>query len=91
MSSQVLFRKLFLILRYCLLAIVVLITLFPLYYMITTSFKTPIQTYDPSVWIFKPTMENYISLFTNYKVTRYIVNSVVVTGVSIALTLVLAS
>lgn len=91
MSSQVFFRKLFLILRYFLLAIVVILTLFPLYYMITTSFKTPIQTYDPSVWFFKPTLDNYISLFANYKVAKYFVNSIIVTGVSVIITLVLAS
>lgn len=91
MYHQKTFRKLWSVIRYLLLAIVVIFTIFPIYYMITTSFKTPILTYDPSIWIFKPSMENYISLFTRYKVAPYFLNSIIVTVVSVVLALLLGS
>jgi len=91
MSSSVFLKKTWLILRYVLLAIVVVLTLFPIYYMVTTSLKTPILTYDPSVWIFKPTFENYVSLFTKYKIAPYFINSIIVTILSVIVTLALGS
>lgn len=91
MSPRILLQKLWLFTRYLLLAVVLIFTIFPIYYMVTTSFKTPILTYDPSVWIFKPSLENYISLFTRYKVAPYFLNSVIVTVVSVVVTLILGS
>ena len=91
MSYRKILRKLWLVLRYVLLAIVVILTVFPIYYMISTSLKTPILTYDPSVWIFKPTFENYVSLFTKYKILPYFINSIIVTVLSVIITLLLGS
>lgn len=82
-------KKISLILKYLILAIVIIITLFPIYYMISTAFKLPIQTYDPSVWVFAPTIKNFVSLFLNYKITPYLINSVIVTTVSVLLALAL--
>lgn len=91
MSRRIFLRKTWLIIRYLLLAVVGTFTVFPIYYMITTSFKTPILTYDPAVWIFKPSLENYISLFTRYNVLPYFLNSIIVTVVSVILALILGS
>lgn len=79
------------ILRYVLLAVILIITVFPVYYMVTTSFKIPIQTYDPSVWIFKPTIENYLSLFKNYRITTNLLNSAIVTIFSVVISLALGA
>ncbi len=51
------------VLRWVLLALLVFACVFPIYFMLTTSFKYPIQTYEPSIWLFYPTLANYQSLF----------------------------
>lgn len=91
MSHRLFFRKLWTIFRYVLLLIIIVLTLFPIYYTIMTSLKTPILTYNPEIWLFKPTFENYVSLFTKYNITPYFINSIIITAVSVVVTLVLAS
>lgn len=59
--------------------------------MVMTSFKKPIQTYDPSIWFFRPTFENYASLFNNYHIGPYLINSVIVTAISVVVSLLLGS
>ncbi len=76
-------------LRWVLLAVLVFACVFPVYFMLTTSFKYPIQTYDPSIWLFYPTLANYQSLFQNYDVAARLLNSVIVTTGSVLLALVL--
>jgi multiple sugar transport system permease protein len=77
--------------KYTLLIFILLVTIFPIYYMVTTSFKIPIQTYNPAIWIFKPTLENYQSLFNNFRITSNLLNSAIITIVSVLLSLVLGS
>jgi len=42
-----------------LVVIVLAFCLFPVFWMLLMSFKTRVETIDPSVWIFRPTLENY--------------------------------
>jgi len=63
--------------------IVVIIAIFPIYWMISTSLKTSWEAQQlPPAWIFKPTLENYISLFTgggsSGSFTRLLLNSIIV-------------
>jgi multiple sugar transport system permease protein len=81
----------FSVLRWVLLAVIVFAAVFPIYFMLTTSFKYPIQTYDPAIWLFYPTMANYQSLADNYAVWSRLLNSVIVTGGSVLLSLVLGA
>lgn len=76
-------------LRWVLLALLVFACVFPIYFMLTTSFKYPIQTYEPSIWLFYPTLANYLSLFQNYEVAARLLNSVIITTGSVLLALVL--
>ncbi len=79
------------IVRIVILMAILIVAIFPIFYMLMTSFKTPIQTYDPSVWFFKPTLENYRSLFVNYDAAPYMLNSVIVTTGSVLLSLVIGA
>ncbi len=45
-------------------AIVLVLCVFPFVWTIMTSLKTRVQTIDPSVWVFKPTAENYQAVAT---------------------------
>ena len=54
-----------------------------------TSIKTRVQTIDPSIWFFQPTLENYRAIFQKRDMFMYINNSIIVvlftTLVSVAL------
>jgi len=73
------------------LVLILVVSIFPVYYMVTTSFKTPLQTYDPSIWFFHPTMENYRNLLEKYQVAPYMLNSLIITSLSVLLALILGS
>jgi multiple sugar transport system permease protein len=54
-------------------------TLFPFYWMVSTSLKTTEQTFAyPPVWTFTPTFRHYISALTEYNVGRTLINSIIV-------------
>ncbi|NLD34089.1 MAG: carbohydrate ABC transporter permease [Clostridiales bacterium] len=51
---------------------------FPLFWMIIISLKERIYTYDPSVWIFQPVFENYVSVFAEKNLGKFLINSAIV-------------
>lgn len=75
------------------LFLVAVIQLFPLYWMITFSLKGNQEIFGgnilgfPQQWLW----ENYRSVFAETNVLRYMVNSIIVTGLTIFFTLLLAS
>ena len=61
----------------------VLLWLFPIYWIVLTSFKTPLIINEKTpVFYFTPTMENYTHLFQEFNFVRPLTNSLIVTGVS---------
>ena len=73
-----------------LVAVTVIFCLFPFVWMIMTSLKTRIMAIDPSVWVFKPTLENYLAVFTRRNLAMYIKNSTVVVIFTTLLSMILA-
>ena len=54
-------------------------TLFPFFWMVSTSLKTTAQTFSyPPVWFFQPTFEHYRSALTDYGVGSSLLNSLIV-------------
>lgn len=86
--------------RYVILGVVILalfITLFPIYWMVLTSFKPRVELFKlPPDWIPEtPTLKNYYDVLLSVKAERlnfitYFKNSVVVCSAVVALTLILA-
>lgn len=72
--------------------LIVLISVFPFYYAITTSFKTGAALFEPSLWPSSFSFANYVSLFTlaEQPFARHIVNSVMVAFTVTLLSLLLA-
>lgn len=65
-------------------------TIFPFYWMVTSSFKTQTDLLaSPPVWLFTPTLANYAEVFADPKVVNSVVNSLIVavcsTGLSVLL------
>jgi len=55
--------------------------------MVIISLKERIYTYDPSVWIFTPVFENYVTIFTEKNFGKFLLNSVIVSVSTTALAL----
>ena len=69
----------------------VLLWLFPIYWIVLTSFKTPLIINEKTpVFFFTPTMENYSHLFTEFNFARPLWNSLVVTSISTIVVIILA-
>lgn len=81
------------ILKYFVLAVILLFLMFPLYWVLITSFKTNMEAYafPPSFLPQAPTVESYIKLFTeNNEFFIYYKNNFIISGVSAALTVLVA-
>lgn len=64
---------------------------FPLYWLVTLSFKTRLQVLDPSLLVpTAVTLENYVTMITDWGISRYLVNSLVVTISTIVISLAVA-
>ena len=69
----------------------VLLWLFPIYWIVLTSFKTPLIINEKTpVFFFTPTTENYRHLFTEFNFARPLWNSLVVTSISTVIVIILA-
>jgi multiple sugar transport system permease protein len=76
--------------RYTLVIALLIFFLFPIYWMISTSFKPPpdILTRPPK-WTFEPTLGNYIYAFEEANFAMFIKNSLIVSLLSTTLVIVL--
>lgn len=79
--------------KYLVLALILIFLLFPLYWVLMTSFKTNMEAYrfPPTMVPEAPTIKSYISLFTedNFFFVYY-KNNFIVSGITAAITLLLA-
>ncbi|HRX58949.1 MAG TPA: carbohydrate ABC transporter permease [Eubacteriales bacterium] len=56
-----------------------ILLLVPIYYMIASSFKTQVQMMDiKKLFIFTPTVKNYIKVFAQYNLVEPLINSIIV-------------
>jgi multiple sugar transport system permease protein len=72
-------------------AFVLLVCAFPFVWIITVSLKTRVDAVDPSVWIFKPTLAHYKSLFIERNILHYIKNSLIVVFSTISISMFLGT
>jgi multiple sugar transport system permease protein len=76
--------------QFAILIVIMLICVFPFYWMVTTSLKTQIVALEaPPVWIFEPTLANYREALFEDGVLRTLVNSLIIAVCTTALALVL--
>ena len=73
------------------LLIVALMAIFPFIYMLIVSLKPRVLTYEPGIWIFRPTFDNYISLFKTRNLLHFAKNSLMVVIGTTSISLVLGS
>ena len=81
-------RKKFRPLTWVLLILWALVVLFPFYWMVLTSIKdygAYNAEYIPSFFTLSPTVENYVQVFTEVDLGRYLLNTVIFTVITTAL------
>ena len=77
---------------YIVLSISSIIFVVPPLWIVYTSFKPRLLTFSmPPVWLFKPTLQNYIDLIQKNNLLKYFSNSLIIVGVSTILAVVLGS
>jgi len=85
------FSKVVDILLYFLVGIVVTFCVFPFCWTIAISFKRRIDIIDPSTWIFRPTILNYVKVIVGRNIFTYFWNSLIVVIGTVIISLVLGS
>jgi len=71
--------------------IIVFLFLFPYLFMVTSAFKTRLETFAyPPVWIFTPTLENFKAIFEDIHIAFYLKNSFIVATAASILTMLIA-
>jgi multiple sugar transport system permease protein len=80
------------VLVYIAVVVAMILSIAPIVYLLITSFKPPQLTFNlPPVWIFTPTLQNYIEVVTNGDFFRYFMNSLVVALVTTFIALILGA
>ncbi len=79
------------VLFYIVMAAISLVCIFPFVMMVQISIKPAIYTYNPSVWIFTPTFENFKKIIEFRNIFSYMLNSLVIVVVTTIISLILGS
>ena len=67
-------------LLYATAAAILVVIVFPIYWMFSSSVKTELEFFAlPPTWFPSPSIENYVAAFRTRPLHRYIINSVVIT------------
>lgn len=68
-----------------------MLSIFPYLWMVLVSVKERVLVYQPEVWFFTPTFENYKTIFQTHDLGTYMVNSAIVAVANCVISLVLGS
>jgi multiple sugar transport system permease protein len=80
------------ILHFLALLLVVVVCIFPFYWMVTASFKQqPVILASTPQFFFQPTLENYMNAFSKFDILKSLQNSLFVALVTVLLSLVLGT
>jgi trehalose/maltose transport system permease protein len=77
------------VLFYLLVAVIVVISVFPFYYAILTSFKTGTALFDVDYWPKSFSLANYVNVLTTGSFPRNLFNSLFISSVVVAISLLL--
>lgn len=83
---------------YFLLVLFMVISIFPILYPLMSSFRTDNEIFEyvapfsiHTLWPVEWTMENYITLFTEHNFLRYMINTLIVVGITMAVSVMMCS
>ncbi|PYT20175.1 MAG: ABC transporter permease [Acidobacteria bacterium] len=86
-------QRLWFLTRLALIVLALIITLLPVYWMVNTSLKTQVEVFasPPTLYAQNPTFGNYVNLFVRRHLGVYLLNSLIIVGSAVLLSLVLGS
>ncbi len=79
---------------YALLGAIAVVMLVPLVWLISTALKSPTEDifqFPPKLWPQQPTLQNFVTVWQSHPFGRYLVNSVIVSALTVALNLLFCS
>ena len=79
---------------YALLGAIAVVMLVPLVWLISTALKSPTEDifqFPPQLWPQQPTLQNFVTVWQSHPFGRYLVNSVIVSALTVALNLLFCS
>lgn len=77
---------------YLAVILAVVLSIFPIFFLLVTSFKPPELTFAiPPVWVFQPTLQNYREVFAGGTFAKYFLNSLIIATSTTAIALALGS
>jgi trehalose/maltose transport system permease protein len=77
------------VLFYLLLLVIIVVSIFPFYYAIITSFKSGTALFEVTYWPTQLSFDNYVSVLTQGSFARNLLNSLFVSGTVVFLSLLL--
>ncbi|MBN9009170.1 MAG: carbohydrate ABC transporter permease [Rhizobiales bacterium] len=77
------------VLFYALLLVIIVVSIFPFYYAIITSFKSGTALFEVSYWPSAFSLDNYVSVLTQGSFARNLLNSLFISGTVVFLSLLL--
>lgn len=86
-------RRLWFFTRLALIVLALIVTLLPVYWMVSTSLKNQVEVFasPPTLWPQNLTFANYENLFTRRHLGIYLFNSVIIVGSAVLLSLLMGS
>ena len=79
-------------LDYIIIVIFIFAALFPIYWILTLSLKNQVDSFAfPPTWIFRPIADNYVKLFVEESFVKYLINSLVVSLLSVGIGMILGA
>jgi len=79
-------------LDYIIIVIFIFASIFPIYWILTLSLKNQVDSFAfPPMWIFKPIADNYVKLFVEESFVKYLINSLVVSLLSVGIGMILGA
>jgi len=77
---------------YLLLILISVIFLFPIFHVVMTSIKFPVDAFSmPPKWIFKPTLQHHIHIWIKEPFFRYLINTLVIAFGTVGISVPIAS
>jgi multiple sugar transport system permease protein len=85
-------RRVRLTIVYLLLVLISAVFLFPIYHVVMTSFKFPVDAFRvPPKWIFQPTLQHHLRIWVKEPFVRYLVNTLVIAFGTVGISVPIAS
>lgn len=85
-------RKLYVkVLLYFAVILVSFISIFPYLWMVLVSVKERILVYQPQVFFFVPSFDNFVAVFRNHNLDSYMINSAIIAACNCILSLIFGS